>query len=64
VSEASRARIDHEVRAILEAERRRAQCILQERRPLLIALRDLLLERKVLDRASFAHLTEGPDAHG
>jgi cell division protease FtsH len=64
MSEASRARIDGEVRAILEAERKRAQGILQERRPLLVALRDLLLERKVLDRASFAHLTEGPGAHG
>jgi cell division protease FtsH len=64
VSEASRARIDHEVRAILEAERKRAQAILQDRRALLIALRDLLLERKVLDRASFAHLTEASSAHG
>ncbi|HSS00368.1 MAG TPA: AAA family ATPase, partial [Kofleriaceae bacterium] len=64
MSEASRARIDGEVRAILEAERKRAQGILSERRTLLVALRDLLLERKVLDRASFAHLTEGPGAHG
>jgi cell division protease FtsH len=64
VSEASRARIDHEVRAILEAERKRAHGILQDRRALLVALRDLLLERKVLDRASFAHLTEGSGAHG
>ncbi|HEY0989638.1 MAG TPA: AAA family ATPase [Kofleriaceae bacterium] len=64
VSEAARARIDHEVRAILEAERKRAQAILQDRRALLIALRDLLLERKVLDRASFAHLTEASSAHG
>lgn len=56
VSEASRARIDQEVRTILEAERRRAGEILAGQRPLLIALRDLLLEKKVLDRASFAHL--------
>ena len=37
-------------------------------RPLLVALRDLLLERKVLDRASFAHLTspgrDRPERHG
>jgi cell division protease FtsH len=60
VSEVSRARIDHEIRAILEAERVRARDILRAQRPLLVALRDLLLERKVLDRASFAHLTSNP----
>jgi cell division protease FtsH len=64
VSEASRARIDCEVRAILETERKRARGILHDRRALLVALRDLLLERKVLDRASFAHLTEAPSGHG
>jgi cell division protease FtsH len=63
VSEASRARIDHEVRAILETERRRARQILENQRPLLVALRDLLLERKVIDRASFAHLTTA-SSHG
>jgi cell division protease FtsH len=57
VSEMSRARIDQEIRTILETERGRARDILRAQRPLLIALRDLLLERKVLDRASFAHLT-------
>ena len=65
VSEASRARIDDEIRAILETERRRAKDILATQRPLLVALRDLLLERKVLDRASFAHLTMTTEAaHG
>jgi len=67
VSEASRARIDDEIRVILEAERRRARDILAAHRPLLVALRDLLLEKKVLDRASFAHLTQampGAPAHG
>ncbi len=60
-SEAARARIDHHIRQILEDERARAREILTGQRALLVALRDLLLERKVLDRASFAHLTE---AHG
>jgi cell division protease FtsH len=60
VSEASRARIDDEIRAILETERRRAKDILAAQRPLLVALRDLLLDKKVLDRASFAHLTTPP----
>jgi cell division protease FtsH len=41
---------------ILERERARARQLLIDHRPLLVALRDLLLERKVLDRASFAHL--------
>jgi cell division protease FtsH len=57
VSEASRALVDLDIRAILEAERLRARDILAAHRALLVALRDLLLERKVLDRASFAHLT-------
>ncbi|HET9621898.1 MAG TPA: AAA family ATPase [Kofleriaceae bacterium] len=57
LSEAARARIDDEVRAILEVERARARDILQAQRPLLGALRDLLIERKVLDRASFAQLS-------
>jgi len=57
MSEVSRARIDQAIRAILDAERARAQQILAAQREVLVALRDLLLERKVLDRASFAHLS-------
>ena len=64
VSEASRARIDQEIRTILEVERGRARTILAGQRQLLVALRDLLLERKVLDRASFAHLTATTEAGG
>jgi cell division protease FtsH len=56
VSEHARARIDQAIRAILETERARARDILDKQRALLVALRDLLIERKVLDRASFAHL--------
>ena len=56
VSETARARIDAEVSRILEEERARARAILTEHRGLLVAMRDLLLERKVLDRSSFAHL--------
>ncbi|MGN6107050.1 MAG: AAA family ATPase [Kofleriaceae bacterium] len=55
-SEHARARIDQAIRAILERERERAHDLLAANRGLLIALRDLLLERKVLDRAAFAHL--------
>jgi cell division protease FtsH len=56
VSEAARARVDAEVRGILEAERERARRILTDHRALLVAMRDLLVERKVLERAAFAHL--------
>ena len=56
VSEQTRGRIDDGIARILETERTRAQQILRDKRVLLIALRDLLIERKVLDRASFSHL--------
>jgi cell division protease FtsH len=56
ISEAARAKTDARIREILERERARARHILETNRHLLIALRDLLLEKKVLDRAAFAHL--------
>ncbi|MBA3819433.1 MAG: AAA family ATPase [Deltaproteobacteria bacterium] len=55
-SEHARSRVDQAIQMILERERLRAKQLLEEHRPLLIALRDLLLDKKVLDRASFAHL--------
>ena len=55
-SESTRARLDNAIAKILEHERQRCRQILTEKRALVIALRDLLIERKVLDRASFAHL--------
>jgi cell division protease FtsH len=59
VSEHARASLDRAVGKILEAERARARTILTERRELLVSLRDLLVEKKVLDRSSFAHLVSG-----
>ena len=56
MSDATRGRLDAAVATILEHERGRARAILTEKRALLVALRELLIERKVLDRASFAHL--------
>ncbi len=56
VSELTRGRIDGAIAKIVENERKRAKEILHDKRALLIALRDLLIERKVLDRASFSHL--------
>lgn len=62
ISEASREAIEHSVRAMLEEQRRRAREILSEHRAVVIALRDLLLERKALDRDALSHLlNHGPD---
>ena len=55
-SESTRTRLDNAIARILEHERARCRQILTEKRALVIALRDLLIERKVLDRSSFAHL--------
>lgn len=56
VAESTREAIDRAVNKILEEQRTRAATILKENKQLVIALRDLLLERKVLDRQAFAHL--------
>ncbi len=61
ISEAARAKVDVQIVKILELERARCKEILQKQRPLLLAMRDLLIEKKVLDRKSFAHLTETKD---
>lgn len=58
ISESARAKIDAQITKILETERTRCRGILEKNKTLLIAMRDLLVEKKVLDRASFAHLTE------
>lgn len=49
-SEALKARVDVEVRRILEEQRTRSARILKENRQLVETLRDMLLEKKVLDR--------------
>ena len=56
ISETTRSAIDNAVRAILESERARAQGILAREKKTLESLRDLLIDKKVLDRAAFAHL--------
>jgi len=48
--------VDAAIREILDAERERSRRILDEQRALLLALRDLLIDRKVLDREAVAHL--------
>jgi cell division protease FtsH len=57
IADSTRRLIDDEVRALLEHERKRARAILEEQRASLVALRDLLLERKVLDREAFSHIS-------
>jgi cell division protease FtsH len=56
LSDATRAAIERSVRETLETQRERARRLVTEHRLLVVALRDLLLERKVVDRESFAHL--------
>ncbi|HET9987078.1 MAG TPA: hypothetical protein VFQ65_01125, partial [Kofleriaceae bacterium] len=55
-AESTRTLLDSAIAKILDHERARCRAILTEKRALVIALRDLLIERKVLDRSSFAHL--------
>lgn len=55
-SEALKAKIETVALEVLEKERLRAREILIANRALVETLRDLLLEKKVLDREAFAHL--------
>lgn len=56
LADATRAEVDRAVVGILEEERGRARRILAERRPELVALRDLLLEKKVLEAPALVGL--------
>jgi cell division protease FtsH len=58
ISDGTRGALERAVREVLERERARAREILSDRRELVLALRDLLVEKKVLDRESFVHLLE------
>ena len=55
-SEDARRKAEAEVREVLTHERLRAQKILEDNKPLLSSLLDLLLEKKVLDRAALVPL--------
>jgi len=59
-SEPAKQRIEQEVRELLERQRSRANALLTEHRAEVEALRDLLLERKVLDRAAMATVLAVP----
>jgi cell division protease FtsH len=56
LSDDSLRAIDKAVTGILDSERTRSQQILAKHRAELVALRDLLLEKKVVDRAALAHI--------
>jgi cell division protease FtsH len=59
-SEASLQKLDEAVNKLIEDQRKRAEKILKEQKELVVALRDLLIEKKVLDRAAFADLLPAP----
>ena len=59
LSEEIRSALERNVKNILNEQQARARKILEENKTLVVSLRDLLLERKVLDRQAFAHLIKG-----
>jgi len=63
-SQEALAAIDRAVLGVLEEERRRARAILDRERALVGALRDLLLDEKVLDRTAFEPLVAARRANG
>lgn len=60
LSEHQRTAVDQRVREILEEARQRAAAIISEQKPLVETLRDLLLERKVLDAKTLADCRNTP----
>lgn len=60
-SEDARRKAESEVRAVLQEERLRARGLLEAHQPLLVSLRDLLVEKKVLDREALAPVLPGKE---
>ncbi|NMO17222.1 AAA family ATPase [Pyxidicoccus fallax] len=56
LSDATRSTLEAAIEQVLAEQRARARDILQREKARLVALRDLLIERKVLDREAFTHL--------
>ncbi|MSP55143.1 MAG: AAA family ATPase [Myxococcales bacterium] len=63
-SETGKQRLEAEVLALLAEQRERARVLVRKHRRQLEALRDLLLEKKVLDRAQLASVTGGQPPSG
>jgi cell division protease FtsH len=59
LSDEMRAAIEKGVRDVLETQRLRARKILTEQKALVTTLRDMLIEKKVIDREAFAALVPG-----
>ncbi len=59
LSDHTREQLDANIRALLERERARARAIIRDHRDELLALRDLLLEQKVIDAKSMRSLVPG-----
>jgi len=58
LSDATRASIERSIKTVLEAQRDRARTLVSNHQGDVVALRELLLEKKVLDREAFAPLAE------
>ncbi|MCC7419760.1 MAG: AAA family ATPase [Planctomycetaceae bacterium] len=58
LSEATRATLDHRINELLQQARERAAQLLQQHRPLVETLRDLLLEHKVVEAKTLAELVK------
>lgn len=56
MADSTRTRADDNIRDLLERERKRAHRLLAENLQVVIALRELLLEKKVLDSEALVHL--------
>ncbi|MEW5741948.1 MAG: ATP-binding protein, partial [Myxococcota bacterium] len=63
LSDAMKARMEGEVQRILEAQRQRARQLLADNKDLVRTLRDLLIEKKVLDRETLATLLPQTPGH-
>lgn len=64
LSDTTRAAIERAVHDVLEAQRERARKIVAQSEGTLVALRDLLLEKKVLDREAFGPVIAKKGAGG
>ena len=64
LADATQASVDSAIHSILDAGRKRAHQILSDHTDEVAALRDLLLERKVLDAEALTHLTDTGGTHG
>ena len=62
LSDATREAIERSVHDVLERQRERARQIVRQSEAQLLALRDLLLEKKVLDREAFGPVLAKSDA--